>query len=291
MKTFAIVAKPNHPLAESLILDLVKFFKRGGYTYLVDEETYAGYERVFGGEKFQTIPRDDLTTSGNVIIVLGGDGTLISVCRHPGSSSPDIIGVNLGTLGFLTEITADELMPTLEAYQNGATLTEPRPLLEVCVKESGKESKFFALNDVVIGKQALARIFALRLKAGSEDAAIIRGDGVIISTPAGSTAYSLAAGGSIVHPGVDALLVTPICPHSLSSRPLVVPDSMTLEMTIGPDCRADSVFLTVDGQEGFPLHEGASVLVRKSKFSVNFVKSLSRSYFGILTGKLKWGQG
>jgi NAD+ kinase len=296
MKIFAIVAKPKHPLAEPLMKEAISFLSDSGYSFITDTETSEYYPDVLTTVAKEIVPRSELTSKADCIIIFGGDGTLISVCRHPSENPPDIIGVNLGTLGFLTEIAPDEIIPTLEAYIQDLVKIESRPLMKVSVSTSDEHteqnpSEYFSLNDVVIGKQALARIFGLRLSVSGEDATLIRGDGLIVSTPGGSTAYSLAAGGSIVHPGVDALLVTPICPHSLTSRPLVVPGSTYIDITLGPDCRADSVYLTVDGQEGVPLHKGVLIRILKSEYSITFVKSLSKSYFGILSNKLRWGQG
>lgn len=289
MKPFAIVSKPRHPLAEPLIRDASRFLLRNKLPFIVDKETFENYSETLKEYSVPVVERSALSNMAKAIIVLGGDGTLISVCRHPSDEPPDIIGINLGTLGFLTEITSDEMIPSLEAYLSDSVRFDTRTLLKVEVQESDKRYHFYSLNDVVISKQALARIFALRLRVAGDDATLIRGDGLIISSPSGSTAYSLAAGGSIVHPDVDALLVTPICPHSLTSRPLVVPGSTLLEMEVGPDCKADSVYLTVDGQEGLVLHEGAKVKVAKSHYTVRFMKSNSKSYFDILTNKLRWG--
>jgi NAD+ kinase len=292
MRIYAIVAKPNHPLAAPLIDEAVSFFTRINAPFITDDETamhYNSSDSLKGAKKI--VSRNELTEQASTIVVLGGDGTLISVCRHPSKNPPDIIGVNLGTLGFLTEITPDELQSTLEAYEEERSRTEKRPLLLVEVLSNSTKNKLYALNDIVISKQALARIFGLRLSVNGEEATLIRGDGIIISTPGGSTAYSLAAGGSIVHPGVDALLVTPICPHSLTSRPLVVPGNTLIDIELGLDCRTDSVYLTVDGQEGLPLTQGACINISKSTFHVSFVKSLTKNYFGILSNKLRWGQG
>lgn len=292
MNTYAIVAKPNHPLASPLIDEAVSFFIKHKLRFITDTETDSHYKDSLSlKECAEIVPRNELSKKASTIVVLGGDGTLISVCRHPSETPTDIIGVNLGTLGFLTEITPEELTATLEAYFSGQTQKEHRPLLAVEVNSDKDKKKLFALNDIVISKQALARVFGVRLSVGGEEATLIRGDGIIVSTPAGSTAYSLAAGGSIVHPGVDALLVTPICPHALTARPLVVPGTSHIEMKLGPDCRADSVYLTVDGQEGFELVTGAQVEIYKSNHQITFVKSLTKNYFGILSNKLGWGQG
>lgn len=290
MITYAIVAKPNHELAPPLIEVAVSFIKKTGANFIIDSETENRYKSLKClSLRTKVVERKELSSLSNCIIILGGDGTLISVCRHPSKKPTDIIGVNLGTLGFLTEIAPEELLSTLTAYDEGKTKRTSRPLLCVEVLSDSNKSTFHAMNDVVVSKQALARVFGVKLKIEGDEAASIRGDGIIISTPAGSTAYSLAAGGSIVHPEVDALLVTPICPHSLTARPLIVPGESLIEIELGSDCRAESVFLTVDGQEGFALQKGTIIKISKSNYKVSFIKSLNKNYFGTLSTKLRWG--
>lgn len=285
-----IVAKPTQPVARDYTGMLLSWIQGHNLDYRVDEgiadELGAG---VVPPEKI--LSRDKFTQVCTLIVVLGGDGTFISVTRHPAHESPTVLGVNLGTLGFLTEITTNELFATLEAVLHKRVKLQRRPLLcAKLVREGSERRTYFAINDVVVTKEALARIFAIELKVNRARAAFIRGDGVIVSTPSGSTAYSLAAGGSLVHPEVDAILVTPICPHSLTVRPLILPGAYEVTLRVSEDDQSadDTVFLTVDGQEGEALHPGDEIVITTSAYSIYVVNSPSRSYFDILGTKLKW---
>ena len=283
-----IAAKHSHPDAPGLTRKLVFWLREKNIPFLVETSTAEKLDlRDVGSE--QRISREALTAKCNPIVVLGGDGTLISVCRHPAKISPIIIGVNLGTLGFLTEITSEELFPALQAVLDGRAKLERRSLLYGSVSRGGKLLQTFSsINDIVITKQALARIFALNLYVDNQMAAVVRGDGIIVATPGGSTAYSMAAGGSIVHPQVDAVLVTPICPHSLSSRPLVLPGKSTVRLQIASDTTPDHVYLTIDGQLGMALESSDVIEITTSEHGVQFAKSPSRNYFEVLATTLKW---
>lgn len=285
--TIGIAAKVKHPLAKTLTKKLVNWLVQEGLRYRLDADIAQEIEET----RAELIAsRSELPFVATHIVVLGGDGTLISVSRHPADRSPVIIGVNLGTLGFLTEITSDELFPMLKAVLAGEAPLERRFLVKAKLRrKSGQILEYFSINDVVVTKQALARIFGLELHVNGTYATLIRGDGVIVATPGGSTAYSLAAGGSIVHPKVDAILITPICSHSLTSRPLVLPGNSEIVLTVISEMKEeeDQVFLTIDGQEGAPLRTGDEVIITMSKHSVLFAKSLSRNYFEILSSKLK----
>ncbi|MCB0359879.1 MAG: NAD(+)/NADH kinase [Bdellovibrionales bacterium] len=289
-KTFGIVAKPQDERAQRLSVETINWARGQGCSVIVDRET-ARHLAPGAVEPSQVVDRHEMSSQCQVLVVLGGDGTLISASRHPAASPPLVVGVNMGTLGFLTEITAEELFPTLEAVLNEAARVEPRAMLSARVVRQGKELlSYTALNDIVITKQAIARIFGLEFSVDGQFAAMIRGDGAIVSTPGGSTAYSLAAGGSIVHPSVDATLVTPICPHLLTWRPLVLPGAAELSFrtVMQPESGDGEVYLTLDGQEGVGLTNGDIVEIRKSKHFVKFVKSSSKNYFEILATKLKW---
>ncbi len=287
-----IVAKPGHSQAKDLVEQLIKFIQEQSLEILVDKDTLALINSDNSSKdlaKDLTVERRrNITKTCDIAVILGGDGTLISVCRHPSKNSPRIIGVNLGTLGFLTEISIDELKDTLVNTINDKTKLEERKILEATILKTGQEAQTtYAINDVVISKETIARIFPTKISIDNCFAANLKGDGVIVSSPSGSTAYSLAAGGTIVHPQVDAMLITPICAHSLTSRPLVVPGHAEIELEIG---KAEDVrsYLTVDGQEGYPLVSGDKVTVKTSKFAVRFVKSGNNSYYDILSSKLKW---
>lgn len=281
-----VAAKPKNPRALELARTLIPWLEARSLQYRLDNEIAS---ELGVGDPALIVPRHALAQQCSPVVVLGGDGTLISVSRHPAVPPAIVMGVNTGTLGFLTEITAEELFPSLEAVLAGKAHLQTRPLLDVFVRSPGKPvSSFYVINDAVITKEALARLFTIELNVDGNYAAEIRGDGLIISTPGGSTAYSLAAGGSIVHPEVKALLVTPICPHSLTTRPLVLPKSSTISMRIGSAAGNGGVFLTIDGQQGRELQDGDEVIVSASDKSVQFVKSDSRSYFDILATKLHW---
>ncbi len=285
-----LASKHEHPLAKGLASRFLNWAAEHQIRCFVDEETSS----LVGSSELKTattIERSKLTTNCSIIVVLGGDGTLISVCRHPSPHIPKIIGVNLGTLGFLTEVAVEELLPTIELTVSGAAKTGRRYLLRSEVRRAGATlATYHAINDVVITKEALARIFGIDLQIDGGQAAHLRGDGVIIATPSGSTAYSLAAGGSIVHPGVAAILLTPICPHSLTSRPLVLPSECSIGLRIDTVSSAphDQVYLTIDGQTGMELLDGDEVVVSTAEYAVDFVKSPTRSYFQVLAAKLKW---
>jgi len=293
----ALICKPHHPRSKEVMTQALALLKKYDVSLIIEEETYASLRPLFANDKttlnknIKSCPRHLLISSSDLVIIYGGDGTLISVCRHARCGKDKfakVLGVNLGNLGFLTEIKPEEIETALDNYFSDLTKTSIAPLLQIEVEQEGTHS-FFALNDVVINKQALARIFMLGLTVNGEHAANIRGDGVIISTPNGSTAYSLAAGGSIVHPDVDALLITPICPHSLSSRPIVIPGNAEVILDLGLDSRAQEVYLTIDGQEGLALRQGTQVTIRKSSNYVEFLRLPNSQYFANLSNKLRWG--
>ena len=289
-----IAAKAGNARCRDLSLALISWLKERDLDYRVDQ-TVAHELGIESVAPENIIRREELTLKCNPIVVFGGDGTLVSVCRHANSHYPVIIGVNVGTLGFLTEATVEEFYLVLESVLAGTAQIIKKQLLEGELLRQGQTVlKFHAVNDVVLGKGALGRIYGIDLFINEESAARFRGDGLIVATPAGSTAYSLAAGGSIVHPRLNALLVTPICSHFLTSRPLVLPGDAKLRMKIAvdpikPEDSVKKMFLTVDGQQGQEILVGDEVIVSLSPHSVQFAKSPSKNYFDVLTTKLKWG--
>lgn len=291
-KTVAIVSKPHHPRSEELVLKSLEILNLNKVDVIIDDETFEPMRDFFSKIKNVTVKSRSLLTSiCDLIIILGGDGTLISVCRHPSTSAKNktvVLGVNLGNLGYLTAIGPDGLEDALNHYFEGNTEISKKPLLQIDVQQN-ETKQYFAVNDVVINKQALARMFNLSIQVNDAEATSIRGDGVIVSTPIGSTAYSLAAGGSIVHPDVDAILITPICPHSLSLRPIIIPGSAVVKLEIKQLATPDGIFLTVDGQEGTELEPGSHISVSKSKHLVSFLKLPTNNYFTNLSNKLRWG--
>jgi NAD+ kinase len=230
----------------------------------------------------------ELVDRADPIVTLGGDGTLIGVARYVKGSSPVFVGVNFGNLGFLTEVPPADLIQALDDALNGKVSCAERVLLHVVVEREGTsvfESQ--AVNDVVVQKGARSPLPELDLAVNGHDVARIRADGVIFATPTGSTAYSLAAGGSIAHPALSVILVTPICPHSLTNRPLILPGSARIELDL-PRFH-DEVLVTIDGQVSEPLKPGDIVKVSQAKQTVRFVISEDKSYFDILRTKLNWG--
>lgn len=284
-----IVAKMHHPDAPALSEKLIQWIEQHKLDYRLDQDLAA----ALNSEPKKILSRAEISRTCDPIVVLGGDGTLISVARHAVDTTPTILGINLGTLGFLTEITAEELFPTLEGILKETHPVQSARLLNAKVLRKDRQlASFYSINDIVISKQAIARIFGIDLEINGHPAAHIRGDGVIVSTPLGSTAYSLSAGGSIVHPEVDATLVTPICPHSLTSRPLVIRGNSQISLKVHVQGleNAEQVFLTIDGQEGMALADQDSVIVEMSERKVLFARSASKSYFEVLGNKLKWGE-
>lgn len=290
-QTIGIVANTNKKQSWTLTSEILDWIKQKNLDYRIDSEI-AEALNLKDKEAGKVIPRNQITSACSTVVVLGGDGTYISVSRHPATTPPCIIAVNLGTLGFLTEITVEEVFEMLASVIDKKAVTEERFLLEAKVFRKNSEiATFHAINDIVITKEALARIFSVELSVNHKHAADVRGDGLIVATPSGSTAYSLAAGGSIVHPRVPALLITPIAPHSLTSRPLVLPADAELGLTLSSVGRneQDKVFLTIDGQEGMALSSSDEVHIKTSEFSVFIAKSPSKTYYQVLTSKLKWG--
>jgi NAD+ kinase len=284
MQRIGIAAKPRKPEAEPILRALVAWLRDHGREVLLDQE--AAEICPEGGPG---LPRSEVAATADLVIVLGGDGTLLSVARLIGPREVPILGVNLGGLGFLTEVTLDELYPTLEAVLRDQFGLSRRLTLTVRVLRAGERvASFEALNDAVINKTALSRIVDLETHVNGEYVATFRADGLILSTPTGSTAYCLAAGGPIIYPTLPALVIIPICPHTLTNRPLVVPDSAVVEIIQGSD--GEDVHLTVDGQVGVDLRYRDVVAVQRSTRSIALVKSPKLNYFDLLRTKLKWGE-
>jgi NAD+ kinase len=263
------------------VRELEKWLEQRGLAVRLDEEA-----AQWVGRPGQT--RAELAAAVDLIVVLGGDGTLLSASRSAGSRPVPVLGVNLGTLGFLTEIALDELFATLERVLASNVRIDAHMRLDI-VAQRGDDvlGRFLALNDAVISGATLARMIDLDTRADGLDVTSYHADGLIVSTPTGSTAYSLAAGGPILLPEVEALVLTPICPHTLTQRPLVLPQSSVIEVIVRS--RGDGVQLTADGQEGLGLREGDRVVVRRSNHPLLLVASPVRDRFEILRQKLHWG--
>jgi NAD+ kinase len=280
-RRIGVCLKRAQPQAAGIVRGLEKWLLERGLDVRLDEEAAEWIGRP-------GVTRAELASAVDLIIVLGGDGTLLSVSRSVGSRPVPILGVNLGTLGFLTEISLDELFAAMERVLAGDVRVQARMRLDIRAQR-GEEilGRFLALNDAVISGAALARMIDLETRANGVDVTTYHADGLIVATPTGSTAYSLSAGGPILLPEVEALLLTPICPHTLTQRPLVLPH--TSEVEIAVRSRSDGVQLTADGQEGIALREGDVVHVSRSPHPLQLVASPARNRFEVLREKLRWG--
>ena len=233
-----------------------------------------------------------LATDVDMVLVLGGDGTLIGMadCIAEAGSGIPLLGVNFGSLGFLTEVTLPELYRSLELAVNGRAHVEERMMLRATTTSGGDVlTRSIALNDAVITKTARSRMIDLSVYVGDEFVTRVRADGLIIATPTGSTAYNLSAGGPIVQPNVDAMIITPIAPHTLTNRPIVIPGTSTVRVQPTMDARDEIVF-TLDGQSTFPIHAGDEITVSRASRPVRLIRPSTRSYFEVLRTKLKWGE-
>ncbi len=284
MQRIGVVAKPKKPEAEPVLRNLVAWLRARGLEVVADQEAAAICAEAGPG-----LPRDEVVAWADLLVVLGGDGTLLAVARMIGPREVPILGVNLGGLGFLTEVTLDELFPTLEVVLKDQFAVSRRLTLSARVlRDGGVIASYEALNDAVITKSALSRIVDLEAHVNGEYVATFRADGLIVSTPTGSTAYCLAAGGPIIYPTLPALVIIPICPHTLTNRPLVVPDGAVVEIIQGT--AGEDVHLTVDGQVGVPLRHRDVVSLERSARTIALIKSPKLNYFQLLRTKLKWGE-
>lgn len=283
MTRIGLVIRGGNEKVVARARDLIKWCADRNLELLVDDQTVKSLKLGIPG-----LSNQEIVEKADPIVTLGGDGTLIGAARFVTGSSPLFVGVNFGNLGFLTEVRPEELFHVLEEALEKKTPSAERRLLLVQVVRNGSvvfESK--AVNDALVQKGARAPLPELDLSVDDHDVARIRADGIIISTPTGSTAYSLAAGGSIAHPSVNVMLVTPICPHSLTNRPLILPGSSTIDIDI-PNFK-DDIYITVDGQVSERLQAGDVVRICQAKQMVRFVISPDKSYFDILRTKLNWG--
>lgn len=282
MKTVGIISKPSKPELRAIVRDLLQWFGEHDYDVMMDEETatYLSNERV--------VPRDQFCQQDlEFVVVLGGDGTLISAARCVAKSNIPIIAVNLGSLGFLTEVPLAEMYATLEDVHKGTCPVDSRAVIDCELVRDGKGmGHYFALNEVVVSKTQIARLVTLRLEINGNFVYETRADGLIVGTPTGSTAYSLSAGGPVMMPHVDAFLVTPVCSHSFTQRPLVTRDDAVVEVVVESD--GETCYLSVDGQIGEPLDHMDRIICRKANHKVRLLRT-KRPFFSVLRNKLKWG--
>ena len=278
-----IVAKIESARAVALAAALEKALKRRGRQIVFEDRTARALSHAGG------ISRARIARVCDLVLVLGGDGTLLSVARAAPSRTP-LLGINVGMLGFLTGLAQKEAMRRLDEVLAGGFREDRRKRLDVTVERGPHHGTYRVLNDAVLNREALARIATFSVALDGRTVAEFRADGVIVSTPTGSTAYNLSAGGPILHPALPAIVVTPICPHTLAQRPLVVPASTAIRLRVlGPERRDGSVYLTLDGQEGYPMRAGIPVDVRSSASSVTLLRPPESDHFDQLAGKLSWG--
>jgi NAD+ kinase len=283
MKRIGIFAKRHHKNAIRLAQKVVAWLVERQVEVFVDEPLAAAMTGVTG------YPGQVIPSQVDMVIVMGGDGTLLSVARLIGDLRTPILGVNLGSLGFLTEITRSELFPILEQVVNGDFTVSERMRLLAVIQRRGKEvARYRVLNDVVINKGALSRIIDMEAWVDDDYLTTFKADGLIVSTPTGSTGYNLAAGGPIIYPGNHCHVISPICPHTLTNRPIVVSDEATIRIKV--KSQDQDVVFTADGQEGMPLQCGDMVELRKSNHCTVLIKSPNKDYFQVLRTKLRWGE-
>jgi NAD+ kinase len=284
MTCVAIVSKPRKQELAQLLPELIAWLRKNNYDPLLDREgaTYTSAAPA--------VDRSDLPAhKPGLVIVLGGDGTLLSVARIFAATGTPILSVNLGSLGFLTEVRLGDLYTTLESWCENCHTLDPRTMLHADVLREGSPVKRYeALNEVVVSKGDIARMGDFAVELDGKSVARFRADGVIVSTPTGSTAYTLAANGPILTPDVDALVVTPICPHLLTLRPIVVPGDACLAIRV--EGVPTQCLLTVDGQTGFELHLGDEVRCQRSAYTVNLIRLSESGFFDALRSKLSWGE-
>ena len=281
MKRIGIIAKPR-PDAKPLLEDLLQWIEARDVEPIMDIDT-AAIVGIASPYKKNEVP-----SAADLIIVLGGDGTLLSVARLVEGKDVPILGVNLGSLGFMTEVTIGELFPVLDDVLTGHYTLSERVMLNCHVHRQGERiAQAVVLNDVVINKGALARIIEMEAYVDGVYVNTFRADGLIISTPTGSTAYSLAAGGPILYPNLEALIINPICPFTLTNRPLVIPDTVKIEVILVKE--NEDVLVTLDGQVGVALRYRDVIEIRKAESRLKLIECPGKNYFEILRTKLKWG--
>jgi NAD+ kinase len=287
MSTVGIIVRPDLGKAGPAVRDLVAWLQERGVAACLDERT-AGLVAVSDRVACRVATSGEVAATADVLVVLGGDGTLLAA-SHLVERPVPVLGVNFGSLGFLTEITMAELHPTLEGVLRGDYRFEERRMLRARVQQrDAPVTTGDVLNDVVVTKAALSRIIELDVAVDGLFVSAFRADGLIISSPTGSTAYNLAAGGPILHPTLDAVVLTPICPHMLTNRPLVISDRSTIEVRLRA-AREGEAHTTLDGQRGFKLRDGDCVTITRSPRTIRLVKA-QRDYFEVLRTKLKWGE-
>ena len=291
VRRVGIVAKQGLVAASEHVSRLGPWLRERGIEAMYERDTAMLAGAAAQGAR--TMTREALPHEVDLVIVLGGDGTLLAMAARIAQSGRDIpiLGVNFGSLGFLTEIRIDELTPSLQRVLDGTAVFDERAMLaaDAYRKDQQVDSRI-VLNDIVFTKAALSRVIELSVSVSGEFVTRVKADGLIIASATGSTAYNLAAGGPIVHPMVDALVLTPIAPHTLTNRPVVIPGNAVVEVHAHANGAPKDIFVTYDGQSGYLLHEGDIVRMRTSACALRLVKAPARGYFEVLREKLKWGE-
>jgi NAD+ kinase len=282
MKKIGIICKPGRPEPQEILKDLLPWLERKGYETFVDSQTAA----ALGLRGFT---RAEIAALADAVLVLGGDGTMLGVSRLVAERGIPILGVNLGSMGFITEVNRGEIYEAVDTMLSDSCTVEERLMLSaVIIRDGERVAEYTVLNDVVINKGALARIVDLDAFINGVYVTTFKADGLIISTPTGSTAYSLSAGGPILYPSLGSILLTPICSHTLTNRPIVLPDDFTIQVIL--KTLSEDVYLTLDGQVGFSLRKDDVIEINKSPFKTKLLIPCERDYFNILRTKLKWGE-
>jgi NAD+ kinase len=282
MKRIGIICKRGKTEPHEIIGEILPYLKQQGYEVFVDE--HAARDLGIKGYSRNSLP--DLVET---VIVLGGDGTMLSVARLVAHKGIPILGINLGSLGFITEVNRDEIKDAIDRMIGGECSIEERLMLNVHIhRQEEKLTDFSALNDVVINKGALARIIDLETFIDHNYVTTYKADGLIVSTPTGSTAYSLSAGGPILYPTLGVVTITPICPHTLTNRPVVISSKSFIEINLQSE--SEDVYLTLDGQIGVPLRKGDRIEIKESAYKAKLLIPCDKDYFKILRTKMKWGE-
>ena len=282
MKKIGIICKPGRPEPPKILKDIVPWLlERGIEVYL--EAGTASFEGALN------LPRAEMPSVADLMVVLGGDGTMLGTARLVAEKGIPVLGVNLGGLGFITEVYIDEIFTALEKILKGECPTEERMMLQARIMRGGEAiASYTALNDVAINKGSMARIIDLEISVDNTYVTMFKSDGAIVATPTGSTAYSLSAGGPILYPTIHAIVLTPISPHTLTNRPLVLPEDVRIEISL--TSHNEGVLLSLDGQVVFTLMTGDTVEIKKSSHKTILLRAGGRDHFDILRTKLKWGE-
>jgi NAD+ kinase len=283
-RNIGIISRPRRSNLAEVVPPLLSWLEERGIRVVYDQETATSLTEPSEGRS-----REQVAAASDLLLVLGGDGTLLAAARVAAPRGIPILPINMGSLGFLTSFMLEELYPALEDILAGRLTISERVMLHAELQRGDKIlDKQTVLNEVVINKGALARMIELELSIDKDFVCRYRADGLIVASPTGSTAYSLSAGGPIVHPSVESFIITPICPHTLSDRPVVVGDTSIIEVKLSAG--TESVFLTLDGQKGIPLQATDRVRISRGQQRLKLIQTPNKSYFEILRNKLKWGE-